>query len=136
MNLGVTLCNKSSISRRNTEKAQRFTEKGLTVGLFGRTLRELFSKTTRMFLAKVIGTVWATRKDDHLKSFTLQCIQPISAERKNFGSPIIAVDTVGAGAGETVFYITAAEAVIPLPVDMAPVDASIVGIVDRIDLQK
>ena len=136
MNLGVTLCNKSSISRRNTEKAQRFTEKGLTVGLFGCTLRELFSKTTRMFLAKVIGTVWATRKDEHLRSFTLQCIQPISAERKNFGSPIIAVDTVGAGAGETVFYITAAEAVIPLPVDMAPVDASIVGIVDRIDLQK
>jgi len=89
-----------------------------------------------MFLAKVIGTIWATRKDEHLKSFTLQCIQPIDANLKNAGSPIIAVDTVGAGAGETVFYITAAEAVIPLPVDMAPVDASIVGIIDRIDVQQ
>lgn len=88
-----------------------------------------------MFLAKVIGTVWATRKDERLKSFKLQFIQPITAERKNTGTPIVAVDTVGAGVGETVFYITAAEAVIPLPVDMAPVDASIVGIVDRIDLQ-
>jgi ethanolamine utilization protein EutN len=136
VNLGVTLCNKNTISQRSTKEALRFTETKSTVGLFGRTLRELFSRTTRMFLAKVIGTVWATRKDEHLKSFTLQCIQPISAERINFGSPIIAVDTVGAGAGETVFYITAAEAVIPLPVDMAPVDASIVGIVDRIDLQK
>ena len=89
-----------------------------------------------MFLAKVIGTIWATRKDEHLKSFKLQFIQPIDADRKKAGSPIVAVDTVGAGAGETVFYITAAEAVIPLPVDMAPVDASIVGIVDRIDVQK
>jgi ethanolamine utilization protein EutN len=49
---------------------------------------------------------------------------------------MIAVDTVGAGQGETVFYITSREAVIPLPVEMAPVDASIVGIVDRIDLQR
>ena len=87
-----------------------------------------------MFLAKVIGTIWATRKDEHLKTFTLQFIQPIDAQRDNAGSPIVAVDTVGAGAGETVLYITAAEAVIPLPVDMAPVDASIVGIVDRIDV--
>ena len=89
-----------------------------------------------MFLAKVIGTIWATRKDEQLKGFKLQFIQPISAERKNVGSPIVAVDTVGAGAGETVFYITAAEAVIPLPVDIAPVDASIVGIVDSIDIGK
>ena len=56
--------------------------------------------------------------------------------REKAGQPIIAVDTVGAGPGETVFYITAREAVIPLPIEMAPVDASIVGIVDRIDLKK
>jgi ethanolamine utilization protein EutN len=59
----------------------------------------------------------------------------MDAKRQSLGTPIIAVDTVGAGQGETVFYITAREAVIPLPVEMAPVDASIVGIVDRIDLQ-
>ncbi|MDD8017607.1 MAG: EutN/CcmL family microcompartment protein [Bacteroidota bacterium] len=88
-----------------------------------------------MFLAKVIGTVWATRKDEQLHSFKMQFIQPINSHKKNVGTPIVAVDTVGAGVGETVFYITAAEAVIPLPVDMAPVDASIVGIVDRIDIQ-
>ncbi len=87
-----------------------------------------------MFLAKVIGTIWATRKDEHLQSFKMQFIQPIDAKKNNVGTPIVAVDTVGAGAGEIVFYITAAEAVIPLPVDMAPVDASIVGIVDRIDV--
>jgi ethanolamine utilization protein EutN len=51
------------------------------------------------------------------------------------GEPIIAVDTVGAGPGEFIYYITASEAVIPLPVDMAPVDASIVGIVDTINVK-
>jgi ethanolamine utilization protein EutN len=86
-----------------------------------------------MFFAKVVGTVWATRKDENLKGFKLQFIQPINGRRQKVGDPIVAVDTVGAGVGETVMYITAREAVIPLPVDMAPVDASIVGIVDRID---
>lgn len=87
-----------------------------------------------MFLGRVIGTVWATRKDETLRNFKLQFVQPLSANREHAGSPIVAVDTVGAGPGETVFYITAREAVIPLPVETAPVDASIVGIVDRIDL--
>jgi ethanolamine utilization protein EutN len=86
-----------------------------------------------MFLAKVIGTVWATRKDEQLKNFKLQFLQPINARRENAGDPIVAVDTVGAGMGETVMYISAREATIPLPVASAPVDASIVGIIDRID---
>lgn len=88
-----------------------------------------------MYFAKVIGTVWATRKDENLKSFKLQIIQPLNAMRESVGDPLVAVDTVGAGPGEIVFYITAREAVIPLPVPMAPVDASIVGIVDRIDAE-
>jgi ethanolamine utilization protein EutN len=86
-----------------------------------------------MFLAKVIGTVWATRKDEQLKNFKLQFLHPINARRENAGDPIVAVDTVGAGVGETVMYISAREATIPLPVASAPVDASIVGIIDRID---
>jgi ethanolamine utilization protein EutN len=88
-----------------------------------------------MYFGKVIGTIWATRKDEFLRNFKLQIVQPLNSKRENAGTPITAVDTVGAGPGETVFYITAREAVIPLPVDMAPVDASIVGIVDRIDLK-
>ncbi|MDL1894607.1 ethanolamine utilization protein EutN [Sphingobacteriales bacterium CHB3] len=86
-----------------------------------------------MFLAEVIGTVGATRKDENLQSFKLQFIQPLNGKREKIGDPIVAVDTIGAGPGETVMYITAREAVIPLPVEMAPVDASIVGIIDRID---
>lgn len=86
-----------------------------------------------MFFAKVIGTVWATRKDESLNGLKMQFIQPLNAMRENIGDPIVAIDTIGAGPGETVFYISAREATIPLPVDLAPVDASIVGIVDRID---
>ena len=89
-----------------------------------------------MYFAKVIGTVWATRKDENLVSFKLQFIQPLNADLKKVGDPIVAVDTVGAGPGETVFYITAREATIPLPVEMAPVDASIIGIVDRVDISR
>lgn len=85
-----------------------------------------------MFLGKVIGNIWATRKYGALESFKLMLVQPINYEHKKTGEPIIAVDTVGAGPGEIIIYITASEAVIPLPVDMAPVDASIVGIVDTI----
>jgi ethanolamine utilization protein EutN len=88
-----------------------------------------------MFFAEVIGTIWATRKDVNLTSFKLQLIQPLNAKREKTGAALVAVDTIGAGVGETVFYISATEAVIPLPVDLAPVDASIVGIVDRIDLE-
>ncbi len=89
-----------------------------------------------MFLGKVIGNIWATKKYEALQSFKLMFVQPLNAELENCGEPLVAVDTVGAGPGEIIFYITASEAVIPLPVEMAPVDASIVGIVDTINLDK
>jgi len=86
-----------------------------------------------LFLGKVIGNIWATKKHESLKNFKLMIVQPINAELKSNGDPIVAVDTVGSGPGEIIYYVTASEAVIPLPVDMAPVDASIVGIVDSIN---
>jgi ethanolamine utilization protein EutN len=86
-----------------------------------------------LFLGKVIGNVWATEKYEALESMKLMFVQPVNADYKETGEPIVAVDTVGSGPGEVIFYITASEAVIPLPVDFAPVDASIVGIVDTIN---
>ncbi|MCS7229520.1 MAG: EutN/CcmL family microcompartment protein [Candidatus Kryptonium sp.] len=87
-----------------------------------------------MFIAKVIGTVWSTIKDKSLQGYKLQIIQPLNAKGEKVGNPIMAVDTIGAGPGEIVMYITAREAVIPMSVKEAPVDASIVGIVEKIDL--
>lgn len=89
-----------------------------------------------MNLARVIGTIWAIQKDPNLEGLKMQIIQPISVKEKKLGSPIIAVDTVGAGVGETVYYVTAYEAVIPLEKKPALSDASIVGIVDRIELKE
>ena len=86
-----------------------------------------------MELGKVIGTIWATRKYETVTGYKMQFVQPINSEMENLGDPIVALDTIGAGPGEVIFYITASEAVIPLDVDMAPVDASIVGIVDSIN---
>lgn len=88
-----------------------------------------------MYLGKVIGTIWATRKYDAVTGYKMQFVQPVNGELKNLGDPIIALDTVGAGPGEIIYYVTASEAVIPLDVDMAPVDASIVGIVDYVNLE-
>ena len=87
-----------------------------------------------MFLGRVIGTVWSTRKDEQLAGCTLQLVQRVDGRRNDVGEPVVAVDTVGAGVGETVIVVTKREAVIPLPVAEAPVDASIVGIVDRVDI--
>ena len=86
-----------------------------------------------MVLARVIGTIWATRKYDTVKGYKLQFIQPIDAKMNEVGDPIVAVDTIGAGPGEIVFYATSSESVIAMDVEMAPVDASIVGIVDSIN---
>ncbi|MBI1931354.1 MAG: EutN/CcmL family microcompartment protein [Ignavibacteriales bacterium] len=87
-----------------------------------------------MLLGKVIGTIWATRKYETLKSFKMQLVQPINSMMEKIGDPIIAVDTIGAGPGEVIFYATSSEAIIPLPVK-GPVDAAIVGIVDTIHVE-
>lgn len=87
-----------------------------------------------MYYAEVIGTVWATQKYTTLVGSKLQFIQPLDFSGNKTGSPIIAVDTIGAGVGERVIYVTSTEAIIPLPVDSAPVDASIVGIVSQVDI--
>jgi len=86
-----------------------------------------------MILGRVIGTIWATRKYDAIKGYKLQFVQPINSHLKEIGNPIVAVDTIGAGPGEIIFYATSSESVIAMDVDMAPVDASIVGIVDSIN---
>ncbi|MBU0559817.1 MAG: EutN/CcmL family microcompartment protein [Bacteroidetes bacterium] len=86
-----------------------------------------------MLLGQVIGTIWATRKYETLHGYKMQFVQPLNSSLEKVGDPIIAVDTAGAGSGEIILYVTASEAVIPMDVDMAPVDASIVAIVDSIN---
>ena len=83
-------------------------------------------------IARVIGTLWATRKYKDLEGCSLRILQPVNSKGEAVGKPFIAADTVGAGLGELVLYVTAYEAVIPYPRDMVPLDASIIAIVEKI----
>ena len=87
-----------------------------------------------MQLAKVIGDVVITRKDEHLAGITLLVLQPIAADGTNVGRTLVAVDAMGAGVGETVFFVRGKEASFPFYPTEVPTDAGIVGIVDHWDL--
>jgi ethanolamine utilization protein EutN len=88
-----------------------------------------------MQLARVIGHVVASRKDENLVGITLLVVQPMTAERQPVGRPLVAVDSVGAGTGEVVFFVRGKEASFPFYPVEPPVDAGIVGIVDRWDIE-
>ncbi len=84
-----------------------------------------------MLLARVVGTVVATRKDEGLRGTKLLVIQPLRPDRSPAGKPLVAVDSVGAGAGEDVFYVRGREASFPFLPAEVPADAAIIGIVDH-----
>lgn len=85
-----------------------------------------------MQLAKVIGSVVATRKDELLTGIKLLVIQPVDSKGNKEGSPIVAVDTVGAGSGEMVIYAKSKEGAMALPNPGACADAGITGIIDHV----
>lgn len=87
-----------------------------------------------MQLARVIGDVVATRKDAGLAGIPLLVLQPLAADGTPAGRALVAVDSVGAGVGETVFFVRGKEAGFPFQSRTVPADAGIVGIVDRWDL--
>jgi ethanolamine utilization protein EutN len=87
-----------------------------------------------MNLARVIGHIVATRKDPALVGAKLLVVQPLSPERRPVGQPLVAIDAVGAGVGEEVFFVRGKEASFPFHPAEPPVDAGIVGIVDHWDL--
>ncbi len=84
-----------------------------------------------MQLATVIGDVVATRKDENLTGVKLMVLQPIAADGSPVGRTLVAVDSVGAGVGETVFFVRGKEASFPFHPTEVPTDAGIVGIVDH-----
>jgi microcompartment protein CcmK/EutM len=88
-----------------------------------------------MQLARIVGNVVATRKDDNLTGLKLLVLQPLSADGVPSARLLVAADAVGAGVGETVFFVRGREASFPfLPAGTVPIDAGIVGIVDHYDV--
>jgi len=89
-----------------------------------------------MYLARILGTVVATRKDDRLEGCKLLVVQPLDPAGNDSGQPVVAVDTVGAGASEMVLVVTGSSARMTSRTKDAPVDAAIVGIVDTVALDR
>jgi microcompartment protein CcmK/EutM len=87
-----------------------------------------------MILAKVVGTVVATRKDDRLLSSKLLIARPMDPRGKAEGAYLVAVDTVDAGMGETVLIVSGSSARMAAGLKDCPVDAAIVGIVDTVQV--
>jgi ethanolamine utilization protein EutN len=82
-------------------------------------------------VARVIGDVVATRKDENLSGLKLLVLQPVDTNRQPNGRTLVAADAAGAGTGEYVFFVRGREAAFPFYPVEAPVDAAIVGIVDH-----
>jgi len=87
-----------------------------------------------MQLARVIGTVVATVKNDLLEGRKLLVIQPLDGHLRDAGNPMVALDSVGAGSGEVVFWCRGKEASFPFMPAEVPTDCTIVGIVDSVFL--
>jgi microcompartment protein CcmK/EutM len=86
-------------------------------------------------IAKVIGDVVTTVKDANLTGIKLLLLQPLDPHGKASGRTLVAVDGVGAGVGETVFFVRGKEASFPFHPTEVPADAGIVGIVDHWDVE-
>ncbi len=87
-----------------------------------------------MRLGRVMGRVWASVKADQFEGVKLLLVQPITAEGSDTGQPLVAVDAVGAGAGETIYWCRGREASFALLPDEVGADAAVVGIVDAVEV--
>lgn len=91
-----------------------------------------------MFIGKIIGNVVSTQKNEKFRGMKLLLVQPYITKDRSLqisGSSIVAVDSVGAGAGECVLFTQGSSARLTPATKDAPVDAVIVGIVDGIEVE-
>jgi microcompartment protein CcmK/EutM len=87
-----------------------------------------------VLLAKIVGTVVATRKDPRLVSNKLLVVRTVDPRGKTEGGYLVAVDTVDAGVGETVLIVSGSSARMASGMKDCPVDAAIVGIIDAVEV--
>lgn len=89
-----------------------------------------------MLLAKIVGTVVATRKDPRLVSNKLLVARYMDPRGKAESNYVVAVDTVDAGVGETVLIVSGSSARMASGMKDCPVDAAIVGIIDAVEMNE
>lgn len=88
-----------------------------------------------MLLGRVIGTVWATRKDEMTEGMKFQIVRAVDLDYTPLNNFVVAVDSVGAGAGEIVLIAQGSSARMTWLTRDKPVDAVIMAIVDRLDIE-
>jgi len=89
-----------------------------------------------VFLGRVIGRVWSTVKTPSLSGQRLLVVQPVMPDGAPAGRQLICTDTTGAGAGELIYWCRGRESSFPFLPDEVPTDATIVGIVDEVNLKQ
>ncbi|RPI00681.1 MAG: ethanolamine utilization protein EutN [Calditrichaeota bacterium] len=87
-----------------------------------------------MRLGKVVGKVWATVKDPQLAAVKLALMEVVDENQTGTGKILIAADTIGAGDGDLVFWVSGGEAVRAFPDKNIPSDVTIVGLVDHLNV--
>ena len=87
-----------------------------------------------MILGKVVGTVWATRKDDKLTGMKMQIVKHVDLDYKLKDAFVVAVDTVQAGVGDVVLVTSGSSARQTQVTNNRPVDAVIIAVVDKLDV--
>lgn len=88
-----------------------------------------------MQLARVLGEIVSTMKDPNLMGIKMLVLQPLAASGEAAGRTLVALDSVGAGVGENVFFVRGREAAFPFYPAEPPADATVIGIVDHWDLE-
>jgi len=89
-----------------------------------------------MFLGRVIGTVWSTKKDENLVGAKFLIVRELSLDLKEKERFVVAIDSVGAGEGEVVLVATGSSSRMTNFTKDKPVDAVIMGIVDKLDVSE
>jgi microcompartment protein CcmK/EutM len=89
-----------------------------------------------MQLARIIGNVVCPQQDESLNGHRLLIIQPLDPAGRSSGEPVVATDSVGAGAGELVVFVIGKEASFATLPEQVPTDAAIVGIVDHVVVEQ
>jgi len=89
-----------------------------------------------MFLGRVIGTVWSTKKDENLVGAKFLIVKEVTLDLKEKERFVVAVDSVGAGEGEVVLVATGSSSRMTSFTKDKPVDAVIMGIVDKLDVSE
>jgi microcompartment protein CcmK/EutM len=89
-----------------------------------------------MILGRIIGTVWATRKDEQLVGMKLQLVREVDLDLSPTSNFVVAVDSVGAGVDEIVLVVQGSSARQTELTKNKPIDAVITAIVDKLDVQE